>query len=188
MAAKATAKAETIYQLKITLRRSKPPIWRRIQVTDSTTLRDLHEIVQVVMGWTNSHLHQFVVTGRPYSDPRFELDDVSDERRVSLSRLALQPRMHFGYEYDFGDSWEHDILVEKTFPPEPGAAYPRCITGKLACPPEDCGGTWGYYQLLETVQDPRHPDYKEMREWLGDGFDPDAFDLASVNARLSVFR
>jgi hypothetical protein len=190
MTAKASRKSSptTIYQLKVTLHDSKPPIWRRIEVADTTTLAKLHNILQIIMGWTDSHLHQFVVNHQFYSDPTFELDDVANEQRISLQRLALQPKMRFGYEYDFGDYWQHDILVEKEFPPEPDTLYPRCVKGKLACPPEDCGGIWGYYQLLEAIHNPQHPDHQDMLEWLGDNFDPDAFDLASINRQLHALK
>jgi hypothetical protein len=188
MAAKASAKPTMIYQFKVTLRGSKPPIWRRIEVGDTTTLATLHDILQTIMGWTNSHLHHFQVNSRYYSDRDFELDDTADERRLTLQRMELQPKMRFEYEYDFGDSWDHDILLEKVFPPEPDVIYPRCVKGNLACPPEDCGGMWGYYNLLDIVNDPSNPEYKEMREWLGDDFDPEAFDLDSINAQLRSLR
>lgn len=184
MAAKAPTKSSTVYQLKVTLRDSKPPIWRRIEVVDTTSLARLHHILQIVMGWTNSHLHQFVVNTQFYSDPTFEIDDVANEQRVTLRQLALQPKMRFGYEYDFGDGWQHGILVEDIFPPEPDVVYPRCVKGKLACPPEDCGGIWGFYQLLETIQNPQHPDYQETLDWLDNEFDATAFDLDAINAQL----
>ncbi len=188
MPTKKTAGEPKIVQLKVTLRGSKPPIWRRLQVADNTTLARLHDIIQIAMGWTNSHLHQFVTGNRFYSDPSFELDDVVSEKRVTLGDLDLKPKAHFRYEYDFGDSWDHDILVEKILDPEPDVRYPRCLTGKLACPPEDCGGIWGYYGLLEAIQDPQHPEHDDMLEWLGDEFDPDAFDLDAVNAQLRSVR
>ncbi|SRR5581483_3870355 len=184
MSTKEAATAPAIYQLKITLRGSRPPIWRRIQVRGNTSLAKLHDIIQIVMGWTNSHLHQFQIGEKYYSDPQFDLDFTASERGKSLDRLGLAPQKHFRYEYDFGDGWDHDILVEKILAPEPDAHYPRCLKGKLACPPEDCGGIWGYYGLLETIKDPHHPDHKDMLEWLGGDFDPDALDLDIVNKQL----
>jgi hypothetical protein len=184
MASKASNKEQTVYQLKVTIRGSKPPIWRRIEVTSDTTLTKLHQILQIAFGWTNSHLHQFVVNNKHYAPSGFGLDHTVNEQRVKLEGLGLQPKIHFGYDYDFGDNWEHDILVEKILPVEAGGRYPRVIAGKLSGPPEDCGGIWGYYDLLETIKDPKNPDYEDMREWLGGDFDPEAFDLDSLNAEL----
>jgi hypothetical protein len=112
--------------------------------------------------------------------------DIRDERRVHLNQAAPTVGSKFVYEYDFGDSWEHTILVEKILEPEPGAHYPRCLTGRRACPPEDCGGAWGYAQLLETLDNPSDPEYAEMREWIGDDFDAEAFSLDEINASLKT--
>ena len=196
MAAKAgkTGKAtgrpgrDAIYQLKVTLKGSKPPIWRRLQVPGNLTLDDLHRVLQIAMGWDNAHLHQFTVGRTYYSDPLFELDDalgdVNDSTRTTLRQVAPAEKAKFTYEYDFGDSWEHEILVERIVPPEPGARYPVCLTGRRACPPEDCGGIWGYAALLETIQNPDDPEREEMLDWLGGAFDPEAFDLEAVNQAL----
>ncbi|MCC7448936.1 MAG: plasmid pRiA4b ORF-3 family protein [Anaerolineae bacterium] len=188
MPAKPSATLQQVYQLKVTLRGSKPPIWRRVQVADSTSLAKLHQIIQIALGWTNSHMHQFEIGNRFYSDPMFQLDDVINEQRTTLNKLALEPKAHFHYEYDFGDSWDHDILVEKVLPPESDIHYPRCIAGKRAGPPDDCGGIWGYYGLLEAVQDPNHPQHEDMLEWLGGPLDPDAFDLEAINAQLRTIK
>ena len=178
-----------VYQLKVTLKDSKPPIWRRIQVTGDTSLFKLHRILQVVMGWTDSHLHQFIVRdsyyGTPHPDFGFE---VRNEKRVALAEIASSPKTKFMYEYDFGDSWEHEVLIEKILSPEAGVRYPNCLTGKRACPPEDCGGVWGYASLLEAIQDSHHPDHEEMLEWVGGSFDPEAFDLDTVNRELKRLR
>jgi hypothetical protein len=184
MTAKKSAEPQSILQLKITLKGSKRPIWRRIQVANTITLPALHNILQAAMGWTDSHLHQFIVRNVMYSDPDFELEQITDEKRVSLPQLKLEVGMKFQYEYDFGDDWMHDILVEKILPPEPGVHYPRWVAGKRACPPEDCGGIWGYDSLLETIADPDDPNYEEMREWLPEGFDPAAFDMEDINRLL----
>jgi hypothetical protein len=126
-------------------------------------------------------------TGLAYSQPDFELDEsgveVEDENKVSLWRL-VGLRDSFIYEYDFGDGWEHEIVVEKVLPVEEGVLYPRCLAGKRACPPEDVGGIWGYEDFLATIKDPKHPERREMLEWAGGSFDPAAFDLASVNLGL----
>src|SRR5262249_10352945 len=118
-------------------------IWRRLQVSGSTSLAKLHDILQIAMGWTNSHLDQFVVDQQFYSDPTFELEETLNEKRITLAGLDLQPKMRLSYEYDMGDYWQHDVLVEKILNPEPDVRYPRCLTGKRACPPEDCGGVYG---------------------------------------------
>lgn len=177
-----------VYQLKITLRDVRPPIWRRVLVTDATTLHQLHWIAQAAMGWTNSHLHQFIIDEEYYSEPMLELDDwgpeVKNEKRVRLSTLGLELKRKFTYEYDFGDSWRHEILVEKVFAPEAGARYPQCVAGKRACPPEDCGGIWGYERFLEVIKDEDDPEHEEMLEWAGGAFDPEAFNLEEVNQEL----
>jgi hypothetical protein len=176
---------EEIYQLKVTLKGSKPPIWRRIQVAGDTRLDRLHLILQTVMGWENYHLHQFIVGGTWFGEPSpDDYYEVEDERRVTLARIARGEKFKFTYEYDFGDGWEHELLVEKILAPESGAAYPRCLTGKRACPPEDVGGVWGYADFLEAVRNPSHPEHKDMQRWAGGNFDPAAFDLAAVNLML----
>jgi len=153
--------ANEVYQLKITLREARPPIWRRVLVTDATTLDQLHWIVQAAMGSTNSHLHQFIIDDEYYSQKDFELDDwgheVQNENRVRLAALALAPKRKFTYEYDFGDGWEHEIMVEKVLAPEAGVHYPQCVAGKRACPPEDCGGVGGYERFLEVIKDEDDP-------------------------------
>jgi len=179
-----------IYQIKVTLKHSKPPIWRRIQVRGDTRLDKLHYILQATMGWWNAHLHQFIVGnntcyGEPHPDYGF---DMRDERKVKLNQIAPGEKSKFVYEYDFGDSWEHVILVEKVLPPEKGVQYPRCIKGKRACPPEDVGGVWGYDDFVAAVKDPKHPEHDDMLEWWGDDFDPEAFDLDEVNEALRHLR
>lgn len=181
---KATAKE--IYQLKITLKGSQPPIWRRVQVPADITLAELHDVIQSVMGWTDSHLHAFSIGQTQYGsvDPEFGLDDAEDEEVAVLNQVVQRPKSKFTYEYDFGDSWEHELVLEKILPPEPGARYPRCLDGARHGPPEDCGGIWGYAELLEAIQDPEHDSHEEMLEWVGGDFDPEVFDLESINRRL----
>ena len=188
-ATKATA---LIFQIKITLKETKPPIWRRIQVKSITRMVDLHLILQTVMGWDNGHLHQYVVGKRPFQqligtrdDDAFgDTFDVTDETRVKLSDIVTAPKFKFTYEYDFGDGWEHELVVEKILSADPNVAYPNCLAGKLCCPPEDVGGTWGYYDFLEKIKDENHPDHEEMMEWAGDDFDPDYFSVEDVNQAL----
>jgi Plasmid pRiA4b ORF-3-like protein len=182
-----TPSTAAIYQLKVTLNGSKPPIWRRFQVPGNVRLSQLHQVLQAVMGWSDSHLHQFLVGGTCYGQPHPELDEMENENRVTLSEVAPTEGARFGYEYDFGDSWEHVLLVEKILPPEPGVTYPRCLTGKRNCPPEDCGGVWGYADFLEAIKDPQHPEHDELLEWVGEEFDPEAFDLVGLNEALARF-
>src|ERR1700736_6448959 len=161
--------------------------WRRVQVPGSINLFRLHDVFQVVMGWTDSHLHQFVDAPIVYSVPSG--DDYSrverlDERRFRLAELARHEKASFIYEYDFGDGWTHEVVVKKILPADPKTKYAVCLDGKNACPPEDCGGIWGYYKLLEAVNHPKHEEHQEMLDWLGDQFDPGHFDLQKINAEL----
>ncbi len=181
-----TKKDVSIYQLKVTLKGSKPPIWRRIQVKSNTRLSDLHDVIQCVMGWDGGHLHQFIHKDQYFGEPSEDndWDPVTDEDKVKLSDLDLRAKSKFEYEYDFGDGWVHDILVEKTLPVEKGVDYPWCVDGKLACPPDDCGGIWGYYGMLQALSDRKHPEHENMKEWLGGEFDPEAFDLEVIDTDL----
>jgi hypothetical protein len=184
----AVDKSGAIYQFKVTLKDSDPPIWRRIQMP-GCTLGELHEVLQVVMGWEDCHLHRFDVRGESYGplDPEDALWDLEkrDEEEISLSTIVKMARkVRFTYEYDFGDSWQHEIVLEKTLEPEPKVKYPRCIEGERACPPEDCGGVWGYAEFLEAIADPKHESHEDMLEWIGGKFDPEKFDLDAVNREL----
>lgn len=188
MANKRTGDSQ-VFQLKVTLAQSKPPIWRRVQVRGSETLEDLHYIIQSVMGWGGGHLHQFIANDRYYGmrdfmgDPLWDLDMI-DERRVRLDQIVSKEKDRFRYEYDFGDGWMHAIVVEKVFEPEADVRYPVCTAGRRACPPDDIGGIWGFYDFLEAIQDPQHPDHADLLEWIGGSFDPDEFDLELVNQGL----
>ncbi len=142
------ALSDQILRLKVTLRDVKVPIWRTVQVPGEVTLRQLHEILQLTMGWQNSHLHEFRVDGVSYGEPSADSDlELKDDRRFRLSRVAPKAGARVTYLYDFGDGWEHDIVVEKILPPEPRLRYPLCLAGRGACPPEDVGGPWGYEEL-----------------------------------------
>ena len=179
----------SVYQLKVTLNGSKPPIWRRIQVTSDTRLNALHDILQVVMGWENYHLHQFMAHGVMYGTPDPEFDmDLENEESVTLGQVISHVKEKLIYEYDFGDSWEHEILLEKILSPKAGENYPICVTGKRACPPEDCGGIWGYYDFLEAIGNSNHPEHEEMLEWVGEEFNPEAFDRNEINQMLKQIR
>jgi hypothetical protein len=184
-ASMADPKKQLAYQLKVTLRYSKPPIWRRLVVRGNATLGELHDVLQIAMGWTNSHLHQFRVGEEYYGTPHPEWDaDVRDETKAQLSRVAPSEKFKFVYDYDFGDGWEHEVVVKKITAAAANMPLAVCVTGKGACPPEDCGGIWGYMNLLEVMQDPDHPDHEDLMEWLEDEFDPKAFDVAEVNSEL----
>lgn len=180
-------KSTPIYQIKVTLNGTHPPIWRRFQVSGNYSLYQLHYVLQTVMGWDNSHLHQFTIDGEFYSDPaddEFGSIGTSDEMRFKLNKVIPRNGFKFIYEYDFGDSWTHTLLVEKILTAERGVRYPICIKGKRACPPDDIGGIWGYESFLEAINDPKHPDYDEYQEWFGGEFDPEAFDLEGINQEL----
>lgn len=176
------------YQIKVTLKGSKPPIWRRLLVPSSITLPRFHDVLQIAMGWTDSHLHQFVVGGRFYgeADPDFESNTI-DERNVTLDRLLNKEKDVITYEYDFGDGWEHKIELEKVQPFGPESILPICVAGRLACPPEDVGGVWGYQEFLRAIQDPSHPEHEEYLEWVGGEFDPKPFNVEEVNELLSEY-
>ena len=140
------------------------------------------------MGWTNSHLYRFEIGGIEFGEPDPESKsyglEMKDSKRAKLSKVVPEERTKFIYEYDFGDSWEPEILLEKVLPPEPGMPYAVCLAGKRACPPEVCGGIWGYAHLLEVIRDPAHEGYSEIKEWLGGEFDPEAFDIDKINEIL----
>lgn len=185
-AGKTAESAPPIARLHVVLAKIEPPIWRRIDVPLDLTFARLHEILQITFGWADSHLHKFEAgklrIGVP--DPDLGDENVEDEQVTRLDRV-VRALERFQYEYDFGDSWIHRITVEKTLEPEEGAAYPRCVGGERSAPPEDCGGPWGYEEFLAAMADPNHEEHESMLAWSGGKFDPERFDLASVNRRLS---
>ncbi len=177
-----------IYQIKVALRHIAPPVWRRIEVAADTKLGKLHHILQAVMGWTDSHMHAFRVGMVQYGTPSREFPDMfKNERDVRLDRIVAVGKKLI-YEYDFGDGWEHELKIEKVLTSEPGMRYPRCTAGKRACPPDDCGGPWGYAHLLEVLRDPKHEEHEEMREWIGGDFDPEGFALNETDQMLRGVR
>jgi hypothetical protein len=177
----------SIYQLKVTLSDTEPPIWRRIQVKGDATFADLHLILQVAMGWENYHLHQFIVRGVSYG-PSGKGLSVKNDKTVTLCHLAPDAGESFIYQYDFGDNWDHIAFVEQILPAEAGQIYPVCLAGQGACPPEDVGGPWGYYSFLEAILNPDHPEHEDMVEWIERDFDPDYFNLDEVNKMLRRVR
>lgn len=183
--AKTARQAESIVRLKVTLRGIRPPIWRRLLVPGRMTLGDLHHVIQAAMGWDDGHLHAFDIAGRQYSDP-LAVDDVADEERLTVNGVLRSGVSRFTYTYDFGDDWEHVIGIEGKQPPIDGRSYPACVAGKRNCPPEDCGGCWGYQELLAILADPAHPRRQEWVEMIGDDFDPEAFSIEAADARVAT--
>jgi len=184
-------RSSKVYQFKITLKHIKPPIWRRIQVPDAYTFWDLHVAIQDAMGWYDGHLHAFEVVkpktgfmediGIPDDDSGWGAPRIIAGWKRKIARYFNEENAKARYVYDFGDDWVHDIRLEKILPMDKDAVYPICLAGKRACPPEDCGGPWGYEDLLEIISNPEHEQYEETIEWLGrEDFDPDYFDRSEV--------
>ena len=177
-----------VYQLKIALEHLLPAIWRRVLVPGDVTLYKLHQVIQAVMPWQDYHLYEFAIGGVSYGDPDpTGMTEMKNARRIRLSQLVGE-KGKFLYTYDFGDSWEHKVQVEKLLAPDPAVKYPVCVAGEYACPPEDCGGPPGYVAFLEAIADPEHPEHDDMLEWIGGEFDPMTFDLEEVNQALARFR
>ena len=179
------------YQIKITLQGSKPSIWRRVVIPSDLSLPDFHKVIQTTMGWTNSHLHQFV-KNRTYYSPKMEDESLWDEEddddldysKYKVSDLLRKTKDKVKYEYDFGDDWEHVIVLEKIIDESMDINDVTCLAGENSCPPEDCGGLWGYYNMLEILKDTDHEEYEEYIDWLSDEFDPTYFDIEEVNDML----
>jgi hypothetical protein len=180
-----TSASKNIITLKVTLRGAKPPVWRRLVVPGTMRLGGLHEAIQAAMGWDDCHLHAFDIGGEQFGDRR-RVDDVTDENLPTMNALLRSPVVRFAYTYDFGDHWEHTIAFEKSEPAVEGHSYPVCIAGKRNCPPEDCGGVWGYQELLAILADPAHPEHAQRIEWIGEEFDPEEFDIELANIALAA--
>jgi Plasmid pRiA4b ORF-3-like protein len=183
-------KSEHLYQFRLTLLETSPPIWRRIQVGDCT-LDKLHEHIQTAMGWTNSHLHQFTIDGRLFGDPLLMEEDFDergfeDSTTTMLSEIlpASGKRFRFEYEYDFGDGWLHEVHFEGRLKSESGKRYPLCLEGARACPPEDVGGVTGYADFLEAIADPENEEHDGLLEWAGGRFDPEEFNPVVATRRM----
>ena len=175
-----------IYQIKVSLNGVIPPIWRRLLVPGAISLKELHDVLQVAVGWTDSHLHQFVAGGTLYGrpDPGFGRGCVN-EKGVRLDAVLQAEKDAMIYEYDFGDGWQHKVVLEKILGSALDGVAPSCAAGARACPPEDCGGVRGYANLLKIISDSSHPEHDEMLEWLGDRFEPERFDIAEANRKLA---
>lgn len=185
-----------VYQLRITLKRIRPPIWRQVLVPMDFRLDQLHSLIQIIMGWGDYHLHEFELptpTRRWQQGRRFapavvinEIfgDEVEDESKVSIGELCSKVNDKLIYVYDFGDHWIHEVKVQKLLAARPGEQYPKCSKGKRASPPEDCGGIWGYGNLMEVLSDPGDEEYEELLDWVGGDFDPEEFDLEATTKAL----
>lgn len=180
--------ARNIIRMKIRLDHIEPEIWRRFTVYDTVTLHKLHEIVQTVMGWTNTHLYLFFIGGDSFSVDDGDFDSVSiDSRRMTLRRLYLRPRQKIKYIYDLGDNWEHTITAEKFFDDAPEGMAPQLIEGARNCPPEDCGSIPGYEDILSAINNPSSSESQETLEFFG-YFDPEFFDGQAIDNSLERFR
>ena len=173
-----------VYAIKVTLFGTSPPVWRRVLVPRDITLRNLHKTLQTVMGWTNSHLHQFVFKRQKYSDPKHGLGaGIIDESRTRLEDLICTPGARMLYEYDFGDGWQHELLLEEVLLGEESFRQ-ICVAGQRNCPPEDCGGPHGFSELLKVLHDSTHPEHDDIREWVGEDFAPEYFTVDEINRTL----
>lgn len=193
MAAASTSKMiektlSNIFQFKINLRGSKPNIWRRIQVPENYTFWDLHVAIQDAMGWDDCHLHKFEMVNPTTGEkdligiPNHDVfGDTLPETATKIDEYFLSPKNKAIYEYDFGDGWNHNVILEKILPAITGTEYPKCLAGRMACPPENCGGLGGYDELKEILANPTHEEYKERLEWLCGEFEPKSFNPKSVN-------
>jgi hypothetical protein len=184
------ATTSTLLQLRIDLLDVQPAVWRRVIVPASISLPQLHRVMQIIMGWQDYHLHEFCFDSVSYGVPDPDGPDdppLLDEKRVKLERV-LGTRSSFNYLYDFGDGWEHRVKVEKRLPANPDMRWPRCTSGRNACPPEDVGGPGGYTDLLRAIEDPADKSYATKHEWIGSAFDPTSFDLILTNQNLVEVR
>jgi hypothetical protein len=187
---KQSAKSDSFNEIatvRIELRDSQPVIWREVEVPTSITLKVMHDIIQVVMGWCDCHLWEFSIGKQRYGLPMD--DDWGDEPRIAAEKVrlrdVLKPRKTvIDYLYDFGDSWEHRLTVTKVRPGQPGVSYPRYIGGERNAPPEDCGGIPGFYELLDAFADPAHPSHADLKAWAGD-YDPATVDTLPIKYGLS---
>ncbi len=181
-------KSPKIFQFKIKLRGITPMIWRRVQISSTNTFGYLHGVALRAMGWDGGHLHEFIIYNpkKGYEDHIGSIEEDSyadykiiDEDKICIDRYFSMTHKTARYTYDFGDNWEHDIVLEKILDVQEGVTYPICLAGKRACPPENCGGIWGYKNLIEIMANPDHDEYEEMIELYGE-IEPEYFDYADV--------
>ena len=193
MPSKKSAVPPEVFQLKVTLLGTMPPIWCRLLVPADLTLAQLHDVLQAAMGWQDCHMHEFSAGHRRFGKPNPEdrlmgIPPVENERTARLGNVLGRVGAKALYMYDMGDGWEHGIVLEKRLPTYPGTACPVCTGGERACAPEDCGGIGGFYDLLDALGDPAHEQYDELRDGVGDDYDPDAFSIEEVNRMLAPLR
>ena len=173
----------SVHALRIELLDVEPMVWRRFVVPSDTKLPKFNRMLETVMGWEGYHLHMFEVADLRIGRPDEFSADIIDERQLKLEQLLPRVGSRLQWSYGFGDGWEHAVAVEAIEAPSPDVRYPICAAGERACPPEDCGGVWGYEHLRAVVVDPAHPEHEHLRDWVGTGFDPDAFDQMAMTAR-----
>ena len=185
MAARKRA-APKLYELHVELENIKPLIWRRILVPGSIKLPKLHNLLQRVMGWSDSHLHSFEFGKKSFCPAHEDMEDLNllDEQKFTLRRVLGESVREFVYGYDFGDCWRHRIKVKPVPQPNTEWFYPLCIAGERAAPPDDVGGVMGYLEFLSAIQDPKHDEHESMLTWIGGAFDPERFDLNAINRAL----
>jgi hypothetical protein len=174
----------SVHALRVSLRDVEPTVWRRIAVPSETKLPRFARMLEAVMGWDGYHLHSFSVAGLRFGEPDEDDDDVIDERRVTVKQILPSLGSALQWDYDFGDGWEHDVVVEGIEEPSPSVRYPVCLDGSRACPPQDCGGASGYAELLEVLANPMHEEHEHMRGWAPEGVDAAHFDVVVANQRL----
>jgi len=181
------SKSATVLQLRVTLCDAEPPIWRRFVVSGARDLAHLDQVLQAVMGWTDTHLHMFVADSGVYGEPDAEFDaDMASEEDVRIDSILQCQGDAVRYEYDFGDGWEHEVAVETLRDSRGQQSVPRCLAGERACPPEDVGGVPGYEDFLAAYTDETHPEHEAMAVWAGEGFDPEWIDIEGINALLKA--
>ena len=178
----------TIHHMKVTLRSIRPPVWRRIEVRSDMRLDQLACLLVVAMGWEGYHLDQFRIGETLYLtadlDPPLFGPKPLKASRYRLANVLPHSGDRMKWDYDFGDGWEHDVVVEAIENAHENTIYPRCVKGRRACPPEDCGGVWGYENLVEALADRAHPEHAELTEWLGRSYDPVHFDPAQATEAM----
>lgn len=183
----------SIYQIQIELKGFRPRIWRRILIAADSALVDFNKIIQTTMGWTNTHLHQFIKNDTNYT-LKMDFDDFWDDlnnvdyrtENLQVADLLQVENEKIIYEYDFGDGWEHVVTLEKILPKDDSIKTPICVAGRMNCPPEDCGGVWGYANILKILNQPDHEEYEDYLEWLGEDFNPKYFNKDEVNELLKM--
>lgn len=178
-----------VYVLHVQLLEIEPPVWRRVVVREETKLPKLSRILEAAMGWQGYHLHDFQVgDGVTFAGPDLESDHAIDERKVTVKQVLPRVDSTLIWQYDYGDSWHHIVTVEAMDEPDAEARYPQVLDGARACPPEDCGGPYGYERLVEALADPSDPEHDDMVQWAPDGFDPEAFDVRAHDAAVRSVR